>query len=89
MTIGRLARIDGRYVMQLASGRAMAFTPSMKKKIVWGQTWPHVAIHLKCDANRLIKQAASNHYVATVGNCVQEITYACQAAGIHVQDMTA
>ncbi len=88
MTIGRLARIDGRYVMQLASGRAMAFSQPMKKNIVWGKTWPHVAIHLKTDAHRFIKQAAGNHYVATLGHCVQEITYACQAAGIHVQDMT-
>lgn len=89
MTIGRLARIDGRYIMQVAAGRAMAFSHTMKKNIKWGQSWPHVAIHLKTDAHGFIKQAAANHYIATLGHCVQEITYACQAAGICVQDMTA
>jgi L-fucose isomerase len=89
MTLGRLIRIDGRYIMHVANGRAITFSAPMKKKTIWGQSWPHVAIHLKTDAHRFIKQAGANHYIATLGHHAQEITYACEAAGIHVQDMTA
>jgi L-fucose isomerase len=85
LTVARLYRLDGEYRMQLMLGEALAFTPEMKKHIIWGQTWPHVAIRLGIDAQEFVKRAGANHFVAIPGDFLAEAKYACQAAGITIE----
>jgi L-fucose isomerase-like protein len=86
MTVARLYRIEGEYRMQLALGETLAFTPKMKRGIIWGKTWPHIAIHLDIDAQQFIKRAGSNHYIAMPGDFRGELKCACQAAGIAIEE---
>ena len=82
LTIARLIRIKGRYLMQLGLGRSLSITPEIKKSIKWGQMWPHVALDLGVDPARWIRAAGSNHYCAIPDNFTDEVSYACREAGI-------
>ena len=84
ITIGRLVRIQGRYLMQLGLGQSLEITPEVTSKILWGQTWPHLAISLGVPQDLLVQVAGSNHYAGIPGDYRAEVEFACREAGIAV-----
>ncbi|MDD3925567.1 MAG: fucose isomerase [bacterium] len=87
MTVARLGRIAGEYVMYLGAGRAVDVQPEMLERMKWGASWPHVIIDLNLDMDRFVDEVVSNHYSFIEGNIVAEMEYACAAAGIKVRRM--
>ncbi|GAF80025.1 unnamed protein product, partial [marine sediment metagenome] len=80
----RLIRIQGRYYMQLGVGKSLEITDEMRSNIIWGQTWPNIAVDLGVDPGKFVEAAGSNHYSAIEGDCVEEVKYACREAGVPV-----
>lgn len=84
LTVARLIRFDREYVMQLGLGRAVPVDRSVRARIVWGQTWPHIAISLGVSGKALMAAVGSNHLCATAGDLTTEITHACRQLDIPV-----
>ncbi|MDI6827197.1 MAG: fucose isomerase [Armatimonadota bacterium] len=84
MTICRLCRIDGEYYMQMGVGRSLEITPEITKNILWGKTWPHIAVDLGVNPASLVAVVGANHLSATTGDFSIEITYACRELGIPI-----
>jgi len=84
LTVARLIRFDREYVMQLGVGRAVPVDRSVRSRIVWGQTWPHIAISLGVSGQALMAAIGSNHLSATAGDHTAEITHACKQADIPI-----
>jgi len=82
VTLARLVRIKGRYLMQLAAGRSLEITTRITRDILWGKMWPHVAIHLDAPRHLLLEAVGSNHYCAIPGDYTAELTFACREADI-------
>ena len=84
LTVARLVRIEGEYLMQLGLMRAREITPEITEKIIWGQTWPHIAIEHGVDRDLLARAVGSNHYCALPGDHIAELQHACREAGLEV-----
>ncbi len=84
LTVARLTRIDGEYVMQLGIGKALPMGEEIKKNILWGNTWPHIAIDLGINRKKLIQMVGANHLCALKGDFLAEMKFACEEAGIKV-----
>lgn len=82
VTIARLLRLKGEYVMQIGVGESLPITNKIIKNIKWGQTWPHIAVKLGVRQKFLVEKAGANHYSLTLGNKIKELEYFCQSAGI-------
>ena len=84
VTLARLVRIKGQYLMQLGAGRSLEITSHVTRNILWGKMWPHVAISLDVPRSLLVEAVASNHYSAIPGDYTAEVEYACREAAIPV-----
>ena len=84
LTVARLVRFDREYVMQLGLGRAVPVDRSVRSRIVWGQTWPHIAISLGVSGEALMAGVGSNHLCAAAGDLTTEIAHACRQADIPI-----
>jgi len=84
LTILRLCRVDRNYYMQMGIGRSLEITNDVVKNILWGQTWPHIAIDLGSDPTLLMRVIGSNHLSAILGDVTAELTYACRELGIPI-----
>ena len=88
LTVARLTRIDREYVMQMGRGRALPMREEIKKNILWGNTWPHIAIDLGVSRKRLVQIVGANHLCALLGDFIDELKFACREAGIEVQEFS-
>jgi len=84
LTVARLIRIEGEHLMQLGLMRAREITQEVAEKIIWGQTWPHIAIEHGVQRDLLVRAVGSNHYCALPGDRTAEVEHACREAGIEV-----
>jgi len=84
LTVARLTRIDRRYVMQIGIGQALPMREEIKKDILWGNMWPHIAIDLGVDRKRFVQMVGANHLCAIQGDFLEEMKFACKEAGIEI-----
>jgi len=84
LTVARLGRKNGEYMMQVGLGRAVNVTEKMAGQMRWGSMWPMVAVDINVDMELFLRNALANHYSFTFGNYVEEIQIACRHAGIRV-----
>lgn len=89
MTVARLTRVAGRYYMQLGVAQALEVTDELMSEIVWGRSWPHVALDIAVSAKEFMRIAGANHYCATPGNRSREVAVACEQLGIPVVNMNS
>ena len=83
-TIGRLVRIKGEYFMQLGLADAREVTDEVKANAIFGSMWPHHALRMATDPDRMVKVLGGNHFAGTVGDVTHEVAFACRQAGIPV-----
>ncbi|HII30117.1 hypothetical protein AUJ69_02980 [Candidatus Woesearchaeota archaeon CG1_02_47_18] len=84
VTVARLIRIAGHYIMQLGLGKGRDVDDKIMSEMLWGRMWPHVAVDLGITASDLLEVAGSNHYSLTTGDITAEITHLCREAAIPV-----
>jgi L-fucose isomerase len=80
VTIARLDRIAGKYVMLLFKGFSSYIKPEKFKNTV--AQWPHAFIKLEFDAMRLFPQLRSEHIHMVYGNYTEELACICRLLGI-------
>jgi len=86
VTVARLARVKGRYVMHMGVGESVAVEGPVKDKVLgfFGETWPNVMVRVGSDPELFFRAAASNHPVATDGDVSGELSTACRLLGIPI-----
>lgn len=90
ITVGRLTRINGRYWMQLGTGKELdsrAFlskTLGEREKAHLAGTWGKVTVDLGVKADNFVKVIGANHLSATLGDVTAEVETACRLWGIGV-----
>lgn len=80
VTLARLARIKGQYVMQIATGEAFE-RPKEEFKEARGK-WPHIFIKLDGDPKEFLQNCRSNHHHMVYGNIKEELLAICGALDI-------
>jgi L-fucose isomerase-like protein len=85
VTVARLIRRDGEYVMQLGFGKVVKATRRMIEENAWGASWPHTAISFGLDHRELFGKVGSNHFCATTGDFTSELEWICKLAGITIE----
>jgi len=83
-TVGRLVRIRGEYFMQMGLAEAQEVTAEVKANAIFGSMWPHHALSMATESDRLVKVLGGNHFAGTVGDVTAEVGFACRQAGIPV-----
>lgn len=89
LTVARLTRIDRKYIMQLGIGKALPMREEIKKNILWGNTWPHIAIDLGISRKKLVQMVGANHLCAIKGDFLEELKFACKEAGIEIWEFSS
>jgi L-fucose isomerase-like protein len=90
LTVARLTRIRGEYVMQAGVGRALdarEFLARMlgeKAKSHLGAAWGKIVVDLGVRGENFVKAAGANHLSATAGDFTREIETVCRLWGIPV-----
>ncbi|MCL5072771.1 MAG: hypothetical protein M1308_18035 [Actinobacteria bacterium] len=75
VTIARLARIDGNFVMQISSGQA--YSEAKEKMKEARERWPHIFIKLDGDADGFLQNCRSNHLHWVYGDYKEELIEVC------------
>jgi L-fucose isomerase len=76
VTLARLARIKGQYVMHIATGEAFEQPKVMFKEA--REKWPHAFIKLDGDAERFVQNCRSNHMHMSYGDLKDELIEVCE-----------
>ncbi|MBA7624953.1 hypothetical protein ES703_32373 [subsurface metagenome] len=80
VTLARLSRVGGAYVMQIASGES--FEQSKEKFKEARGKWPHAFIKLDGDPKEFLQNIRSNHLHMAYGNFKSELLDFCEILGI-------
>lgn len=80
VTLARLARVGGEYVMQIATGEAFVQNKETFKEA--RDLWPHAFINLEGDPDLFIQHLRSNHLHMVYGDVVDELYDLCEILGI-------
>lgn len=80
LTVARLSRVKGRYVMLIATGNALEM-PLEKIKETNSQQ-PHVFVKLDCPQDRFVESLRSNHIHVTQGDWKEELLVTCKVLDI-------
>jgi len=80
VTLARLARIKGQYVMQIAAGEAIEY-PKEKFKEARGK-WPHSFVKLDGDLHKFLQNCRSNHHHMVYGDIKEELLAVCDILNI-------
>jgi len=80
LTIARLSRINGEYVMLIAGADALE-TP-LEKINETNPQQPHVFARLNCQPKNFIKNLRANHIHVVQGDCREELITACEILDI-------
>lgn len=76
VTLSRLCRRAGRYVMYILRAEALDFPREKLRNYVW--PWPYVFAKLESDPGALIQEFGSNHIHAVAGDYVDELKEFCR-----------
>lgn len=71
ITLARLSRRNGEYVMQIVTGEFVEKPIEEMKKAVFG--WPQGFVKLKCDPEEVLASIGSNHMHAVYGDVAEEL----------------
>jgi len=80
VTLARLARIKGQYVMQIAAGEAIEY-PKEKFKEARGK-WPHSFVKLDGDPHKFLQNCRSNHHHMVYGDIKEGLLAVCDILNI-------
>ncbi|HDY65048.1 MAG TPA: hypothetical protein ENH84_02290 [Phycisphaerae bacterium] len=80
MTLARIGRIDGEYVMLITTGEAQEFPREKLKEINWYH--PQAFVKLDCDPDSFIKCLRSNHIHAVYGDFKEHLLQVCDILDI-------
>lgn len=82
VTLARLSRVKGRYVMLIAAGRAFE-QPKERLEEVRG-AWPQAFVTLDGDARRFVQNLRSNHMHMVYAQVEGELEKVCELVGIEL-----
>jgi len=80
MTLARIGRINGKYVMMITTGTAQEFPREKLKEINWQH--PQAFVQLDCEPDRFIKMLRSNHIHAIYGDYKEHLLQVCDVLEI-------
>jgi L-fucose/D-arabinose isomerase len=84
VTVARLVRIAGEYMLHIGIGRTVDVTKDMSDALVWGAVWPLNVIDLDWDIDRFVDIMGSNHYSMIPGDLSAELGYLAAEANIPI-----
>lgn len=84
VTLARLVRIRGRYLMQLAAGCSLEITPHLAKGLQWGRGCPQLALSLDVPRDLLVEALGGSHHCLIPGDYTAELEHACREADLPV-----
>lgn len=85
VTLARLSRRSGSYVMTIFTGEAIDPSPEAYAEFVKARgshQLPTMFVHVNVDFERLVDEFGSNHISGVAGLCVDELVHACKLLGI-------
>jgi L-fucose/D-arabinose isomerase len=77
VTVARMARVAGRYVCSITTGKALDVPIEEMTSDFWGFS-PHTYVQLSCDHDTFINQLRSEHLHITYGDLKDELSELCQ-----------
>ena len=80
VTMARLSRINGEYVMLIITGEALEVP--LEKINETNSQQPHVFVRLDCGQENFINSLRSNHIHVVEGNYKEELMITCEVLGI-------
>jgi L-fucose isomerase len=84
VTVARLVRIAGEYMLHLGVGRAVDVTQDMSDALGWGAVWPLSVVDMNLDMDRFVEIMGSNHYSMIPGDQSVALGYLATEAGIPI-----
>ncbi|MCS7175412.1 L-fucose/L-arabinose isomerase family protein [Pseudothermotoga sp.] len=84
VTLARLTRKNGRYVMNIIKGEFLDFGEcgNEEKARVTQIEWPHAFARLKVSVEEFLSTYSSNHIHGVYGDYVEELVHFCKLTGI-------
>lgn len=84
VTLARLTRKDGRYVMNIIKGEFLDFGEhkNEEKARTTQVEWPHAFARLKVSVEQFLSTYSSNHIHGVYGDYVEELIHFCKLTGI-------
>jgi L-fucose isomerase len=84
VTLARLTRLDGEYVMTILPAEFMELSDNEKKSLSEQVQieWPHAYVRLQTDMDTFLKYYPCNHIHGVYGNYIDELVYFCNEKGI-------
>ena len=85
MTLARLSRRAGKYVMIIFRGEAVELSPQTYHEFVKARgslQFPTMFVHANLDFDQLVVEFGSNHISGTAGLYVDELVHVCKLLGI-------
>ena len=80
LTVARLSRVKGRYVMLVATGTALEMP--LEKIEETNSQQPHVFVRLDCPQDRFVESLRSNHIHVVQGDWKEELLVTCKVLDI-------
>jgi L-fucose isomerase len=80
LTVARLSRVKGEYVMLIATGTALEMP--LEKIRETNSQQPHVFVRLDCPRDRFVESLRSNHIHVAPGDWKEELLVACKVLDI-------
>lgn len=81
VTLARLSRVKGNYVMLVTRGNALDFPREKLKETFW-EFSPHAFIKLDCSPENFLAEIRSNHIHMVYGDYVEELLEVCSILDI-------
>ncbi len=81
ITLARLARIEGCYVMHIAPGEAIEGDEAWKQKSGYPM-WPYAFLHLDGDLDDFVQNLRSEYIHMIYGDLKEDLVQTCQVLGI-------
>ncbi len=87
VTLARLARQDGEYIMTIVPGEFMKLSEAEEKKLSEKVQieWPHAYVKLDTDMETFLRYYPCNHTHGVYGDFVEELVQFCDIKGIDYQ----
>ena len=81
ITLARLARVKGRYVMEIAQGEAIEGDPAWVEECGYPM-WPHAFLHLDGDLDAFVQNLRSEYIHMAYGDLQDDLLAVCHMLGI-------
>jgi L-fucose isomerase len=85
VTLARLSRRNGQYVMTIFAGEAIDPTPEAYEEFVKARgchQLPTMFVRVNLNFDRLVDEFGSNHISGVAGLCVDELVHTCKLLGV-------